>query len=72
MYEQNHPDIDDDVLAAAKERAAGQGTTTGKVISELVREALTRSPIRDEKPRYRNGFRILPATGKMDAGKEAR
>jgi hypothetical protein len=58
-------DIDDDVLAAAKERAAGQGTTTGKVISELVREALTRSLIPDEKPRYRNGFRLLPRTGQI-------
>ena len=35
-------DIDDDVLAAAKERAAGQKTTTGKVISDLARQGLTR------------------------------
>lgn len=34
-------DIDEDVLAAAKERAVGQKTTTGKVISDLVRQALT-------------------------------
>lgn len=58
-------DIDDDVLAAAKERAARLDTTTGKVISDLVREALTQSPIRDEKPRYRNGFRLLPSTGQI-------
>jgi hypothetical protein len=35
-------DIDDDVLTAAKERAAGEKTTTGKVISNLARQALTR------------------------------
>jgi hypothetical protein len=28
-------DIDDDVLAAAKELASGQRTTAGKVISDL-------------------------------------
>lgn len=58
-------DIDDDVLAAAKERAAGEGTTAGKVISDLAREALTRSPTRDEEPCYRNGFRLLPGTGQI-------
>ena len=58
-------DIDDDMLAAVKERAAGEGTTTGKVISELVREALTRSLIGNEKSRYRNGFRLLPRTGQI-------
>jgi hypothetical protein len=58
-------DIDDDILAAAKERAARLDTTAGKVISDLVREALTRSPIRDDKPHYRNGFRLLPRTGQI-------
>jgi hypothetical protein len=54
-------DIDDDVLAAAKERAAGQKTTTGKVISDLARQSLTRpapGPLIE-----RNGFFVLPPRG---------
>jgi hypothetical protein len=54
-------DIDDDVLAAAKERAAGQKTTTGKVISDLARRALTQpagGPLIE-----RNGFFVLPSRG---------
>jgi hypothetical protein len=58
-------DIDDDVLTAAKERAARLDTTTGKIISDLVRDALTRSPVQDEEPCYRNGFRLLPRTGQI-------
>jgi hypothetical protein len=54
-------DIDDDVLAAAKELASGQKTTAGKVISDLVRGALTR-PMDRDKPRYRNGLRLMPST----------
>jgi hypothetical protein len=54
-------DIDDDVLAAAKELAAGQKTTAGKVISDLARKALTEPSSR--KLRYRNGFVILPRRG---------
>jgi hypothetical protein len=54
-------DIDEDVLAAAKERAAGQKTTTGKVISDLARQALTRPA---EGPLIeRNGFFVLPSRG---------
>lgn len=54
-------DIDDDVLAAAKERAAGQRTTMGKVLSDLARESLTRpapGPLVE-----RNGFFVLPSRG---------
>jgi hypothetical protein len=54
-------DIDDDVLAAAKELAAGQKTTAGKVISDLARKALT-EPSR-EKVKYRNGFPVIPKRG---------
>jgi Arc/MetJ family transcription regulator len=54
-------DIDDDVLAAAKELASGQKTTVGKVISDLARKALTHPAGRDE-PRYRNGLRLMPRT----------
>ncbi len=54
-------DIDDDVLTAAKERAAGEKSTTGKVISNLARQALTRPA---EGPLIkRNGFYVLPSRG---------
>jgi hypothetical protein len=54
-------DIDDDVLAAAKDLAAGRNTTAGKVISDLVREALTQ-PL-GRKVTYRNGLPVLPKRG---------
>lgn len=50
-------DIDSDVLAAAKELAAQRRSTTGKVISELAREALR--PARDA-PALRSGVPLLP------------
>jgi hypothetical protein len=56
-------DIDDDVLCAAKELAAAQKTTVGRVISDLVRQELTRPP--SEPAKYRGGFRLLPRTGKV-------
>jgi hypothetical protein len=51
-------DIDDDVLFAAKELAAVEKASTGKVISGLARAALRgHSP----KPtRKRNGLRLMP------------
>jgi hypothetical protein len=52
-------DIDDDVLAAAKDLAAAQKTTAGKVISDLARTALTR-PTARTGPEYRNGLRLMP------------
>jgi hypothetical protein len=55
-------DIDDDVLLAAKELAAIRRTTAGQVISDLARQALA-GPPRQDKPEYRNGFRLLPRTG---------
>jgi len=57
--------IDNDVLAVAKQLAKARHCTVGRAISDLVRQALTRSPIRGDEPRYRNGFRILPATGQI-------
>jgi hypothetical protein len=54
-------DIDDDVLAAAKERAAGEKKTAGKVISDLVRQALTR-PAAGPLIK-RNGFYVMPSRG---------
>jgi len=58
-------DIDDDVLTAAKQLAKERKSTAGEVISDLVRRALTVSPVSDEEPRYRNGFRLLPPTGQI-------
>jgi len=55
-------DIDDDVLAAAKELASGQNTTAGKVISDLVRKALTQ-PSSDERASWENGVLVLPKRG---------
>ncbi len=49
-------DIDDDVLQAAKEIAASRRSTTGKVLSDLVRAALR--PRGND--RVRNGVPLLP------------
>jgi hypothetical protein len=49
-------DIDDDVLQAAKELAAGRGVTAGKVISGLARVGLVRPASLAE----RNGVPLLP------------
>jgi hypothetical protein len=50
-------DIDDDVLAAAKELAELRGSTAGKVLSELARKGLT--PGRTST-KVRNGVPVLP------------
>jgi hypothetical protein len=49
-------DIDQDVLMAAKEIAARQGISVGKVLSGLARGALTR-PVEEAT---RNGIPIFP------------
>jgi hypothetical protein len=58
-------DIDEDVLHAAKERARREKKTTGEVISELARRALTAPPqaraTRSSKSVY--GFRPFPKRG---------
>jgi hypothetical protein len=58
-------DIDDDVLQAAKERAARERTTAGKVLSALARRALTKAPegpgVREPKAIY--GLKPLPSRG---------
>ena len=58
-------DIDDDVLQAAKERARRDKKTTGEVISELARQALTTPPRRSagRQPKALYGFRPFPARG---------
>ena len=50
-------DIDDDILQAAKEIAAVEGRTAGKVLSELARKGLMPSR---QKVRVRNGVPLLP------------
>ncbi len=52
-------DIDDDVLAAAKDLAEARRTTAGKMLSELARKALTQ-PVSDERLTFRNGVPLLP------------
>ncbi len=48
-------ELDDDLLAAARELAQKQGATLGQVISELARQSLsTRAPWK-----VRNGVRLL-------------
>jgi hypothetical protein len=54
-------DIDDDVLAAAKELAAARNSTAGQVISDLARQALTGTT--SDAPVIRHGFELLPAKG---------
>jgi hypothetical protein len=50
-------DLDEDVLQAAKELAALRKVTAGKVVSDLVRKALTpTTPV----PKIRNGVPLLP------------
>ncbi len=50
-------DIDEDVLQAAKELAVVHRVTAGKMVSNLVRKALTPTgPV----PKVRNGVPLLP------------
>jgi hypothetical protein len=48
-------DLDDDILMAAKQLARQKGKTTGQMVSQLVRQALTpKNP-----PKVRNGVELL-------------
>lgn len=61
-------DIDDEVLNAAKEIARRQRKTTGVVISELARRALTQptpAPAAASEPKPFFGFRPLAAEGRV-------
>jgi len=55
-------DIADDVLQAAKELAQREKTTTGTVISELARSALTASPrtLNTRETKSLHGLRPFP------------
>jgi hypothetical protein len=55
-------DIDDNLLALAKELAAQNRTTAGKVISAWARQALPKPLVIDDLP-VRNGFRVLSHCG---------
>ena len=63
-------DIDDDLLLAARDLAAVEEKSVGKVLSELARTGLQRRPA--DSPVIRNGFELLPgrrnlvAAGKVD------
>jgi len=50
-------DIDEDVLQAAKEIAAGRQRTAGQVLSELARKGLAGT---EGSARIRNGVPLLP------------
>ncbi len=62
-------DIDEDVLAAAKELAKAQNSTAGEVISDLARKALTSAAGaegREAAPHgllYEDGWYVLPLRG---------
>ncbi|MBX9612206.1 MAG: CopG family transcriptional regulator [Burkholderiales bacterium] len=61
-------DIEDDVLAAAKDMARREHLTAGQVISRLARRALTAridSPPSAPSAPTVGGFRPLPARGVM-------
>lgn len=65
-------DIDDDVLLAAKELAAREKKTAGKVLSEYFRRAFhaQRGNVEggDDSsagPRMRNGVPVLPSRGEV-------
>jgi hypothetical protein len=58
-------DIDNDVLQAAKERALREGTTAGRVLSALARQALTRPPASSaiKEPKAIYGLRPIASRG---------
>ena len=62
-------EIEDDVLIAAKELARRGGTTAGRVISELVRQAFTQpaatSANSAREPAAVYGFRPFPSRGSV-------
>lgn len=50
-------EIDDAVLAAAKDIAAAEGSTAGAVISDLARKGLAAN--HDQESRHKSGFPIF-------------
>lgn len=63
-------EIEDDILQAAKEIARRDGSTAGRVISSLVRQALTQAvtpsaSVIASEPVAVYGFRPFPTRGKV-------
>lgn len=58
-------DIDDDVLLAAKEFAARERKTAGKVLSELARRGIQAPRPAAKRGKLVNGFEVLPAGGRV-------
>jgi hypothetical protein len=58
-------EIDDDILEAAKELAAREEKTAGKVISELARRGIQTHRGKAVRKKIRSGFEILPAEGRV-------
>lgn len=56
-------DIDDDVLSAARDRARREGSSIGKVLSQLARQGLVQSARETSPGRGRHGFRPLASRG---------
>jgi hypothetical protein len=67
-------DIDDDVLAAAKELAKARDSTAGEIISELARKALTTPTTPDSSGPagavLKNGWYVLPSRGGLPVTNE--
>jgi len=59
-------DIDDDVLHAAKELAAREGRTAGRVLSDLARRGLA-NPQKEhrKRSRLRRGVPVLESRGEI-------
>jgi hypothetical protein len=57
--------IDDDILAAAKELARRENKTAGKVISELARKGIHVHGGKASRRYTRNGFEVIPADGRI-------
>ncbi len=60
-------DIDEDVLQGAKEKAAIEGTTAGRVISDWARRGFFNgtSHAAKNKKRILNGVPLMPSRGKI-------
>ena len=59
-------DIEDDVLTAAKELAQREGSTAGKVLSDLARRGLA-APAQKRRSRsaVRAGVPVMPSRGEL-------
>jgi len=62
-------DIDEDVLAAAKERARREKKTAGQLISQLLRQAMTQPAgeafLRTQEPAAHYGFQPFASRGTL-------